>query len=98
MLMSMNLVVVSSVMTRHTYKSLTGGKDTRRGHLKSTEAIRWKGNLKTNDRGSRGQISPGAEAAGSEKTEEGCRVGGDGGGIDWSSLATIDQLYLWRKA
>lgn len=63
-------------MTRHTYKSLTGGKDMRKGHLESTEAIRWKGNLKTNDRGTGGQISPGAEAAGSGVTGEVVGLGG----------------------
>lgn len=48
-----------------------------KGHLKSTGAIRWKGNLKTNDRGTGGQTSPGAEAAGSEtQTGEVVRVGG----------------------
>lgn len=65
-------------MIRNTYKSLTGGKDTWKGRLKSTEAIRWKGNLKTNDRGNGGQISPGAEAAGSGVTVE--VVGGPEGG------------------
>lgn len=33
-------------------------------------AIRWKGNLKTNDRGTGGQITPGADAAGSETAKE----------------------------
>lgn len=65
-------------MTRDTYKSLTGGKDMWKGHLKSTEAIRWKGNLKTNDRGNGGQISPGAEAAGSGVTREVVGVGRGG--------------------
>ncbi len=47
-----------------------------KGHLKSMGAIRWKGNLKTNDRDSGGQISPAAEAAGSKVTRE---VAGQGG-------------------
>lgn len=41
-----------------------------KGHLKSTAAIRWKRNLQTNDRDVGGQISPAAEAAGSEVTAE----------------------------
>lgn len=52
-----------------------------KGHLKSTGAIRWKGNLKTNDSSNGGQISPGAEAAGSEATEE-VVWGGRGAMID----------------
>lgn len=63
-------LVVSSVMSRDTYKSLTGRKDMWKGRLKSTGAIRQKGNVKTNDRDTGGQISPGAEAAGSEVTGE----------------------------
>ena len=67
-------------MSRDTYKSLTGAKDVCKGHLKSTGAIRWKGNLKTNDRDAGGQISPGAEAAGSEVTGEVVGLGGGWGG------------------
>lgn len=70
---------MSSVTSRDTYKSLTGGKDTWKGHLKCTEAIRWKGNLKTNDRGTGGQICPGAEAAGSGVTGEVVGLGRRGG-------------------
>lgn len=70
-------LVVSYVVIRDTYKSLTGGKDMWRGHVKSAGAIRWKGNLKTNDRGTGGQISPGAKAVVSETvTGEVVRVGG----------------------
>lgn len=43
---------------------------------RASGAIRWKGNVKTNDRDTGGQISPGAEAAGSKVTGE---VGGGAG-------------------
>lgn len=82
-------LAASSAMIRDAYKSLTGGKDMLEGRLWSAGAIRWKGNVKTNDRDTGGQISPAADAAGPKVTGE---VGGGEGGIDWSSLATIDQL------
>lgn len=71
-------------------------KDMWKGHLKSTGTIRWKGNLKINDRGTRGQISPAAVAAGCERAT-GEVVGSDGGTmIDsvWQILISY-QLYLW---
>lgn len=69
--------VMTCMMIRDTYKSLTGGKDMWKGHVKSTGAIRWKGNLKTNDIGTGGQISPAAEAVGLETaTREVVGVGG----------------------
>lgn len=43
-------------------------------------AIRWKGNLKTNDRDTGGQISPGAEAAGPGVTGGVVGLGLGGGG------------------
>lgn len=56
------------------------------GRLRSAGAIRWKGNVKTNDRDTGGQISPAAEAAGPKVTGE---VGGArrGGG------ALIDRVW-----
>lgn len=48
-------------------------------------AIRWKGNLKTNDRGTGGQITPGADAARSETAKE--RLVGRG----WGTL--IDRVW-----
>lgn len=65
-----------------------------KGHLKSIRAIRWKGNLKTNDRDSGGRIRPGAEAAGSAVTREVVGLGG-GAMIDqvWQLLISY-QLYL----
>lgn len=52
--------------------------------MKGPGAIRWRGNSKTSDKDSGGQIGPGAEAAGYEVT-------GEIGGIDRLSLTTIDQ-------
>lgn len=73
--------VMSCMMIRDTYKSLTEGKDMWKGHVKSDAAIRWRVNLKTNDRSTGGQISPAAEAVGPE-TATGEVGGGWGTVID----------------
>lgn len=87
----------SSAMIRGAYKSLTGGKDELEGRLWSAGAIRWKGNVKTNDRDTGGQISPAAEAAGPEVTGEvgGARRGKGAGhwliesGKYWSAISPV---------
>lgn len=74
-----------------------GGKDMWKGRLKSIGAIKWKGNLKTNDRDTGGQISPRAEAAGPEVTGEVVGLGG-AALIDlvWQLLISY-QLHLWGE-
>lgn len=81
----------SSAIIRDAYKSLAGAKDKLEGRLWSAGAIRWKGNAKTNDSDTGGQISLAAEAAAPKVTEE---VGGAKRGV-WEGHWLIESGNYW---